>query len=143
MKKLELIQIIREEINKIVKEDFRIGGFLHYTYNEKTPDLEYPLSNPKDVWTFFYYNFIHPSKNAGFYLPPSIKKCKNEIDFFKLKNQKESDVDPKYKTELKDYDSPTFTAGLVGSIERAMKQRKYTDKETTFTKMAMQIHRIL
>jgi hypothetical protein len=140
MKKSELKQIIKEEINKIVKEDFRIGGFLHYTYNEKTPDLEYPLSNPKDIWTFFKYNFIDPGEmNIG----SSLRNCKNEIDFFKLKDQKWSDVDPKYKTQLKNYDGPTFTAGLVRNIERAMKQRKYTDKETAFNKMAMQIYRAL
>jgi hypothetical protein len=140
MKKSELQQIIREEINKLVKEDFRIGGFIHLTYNENTPDLQYPLSNPKDIWTFFKYNFIDPGKmNVG----SSLRNCKNEIDFFKLKDQKESDIDPKYKTFMKKYDEPTFTSDLVRNIERSMKQRKYTDKETAFSKMAMQIYKAL
>ena len=141
MKELELQETIKEETKEIFTKGFAmIGGLIHYTYNKNTPDLEYPLSNPKDVWTFFYYNFIHVSKNAGFNLSSSIKKCKNEIDFFKLKNQKESDVNPKYKTELKNYDSLTFTAALVRNIERGMKQKRYT-KADVFFKMAMQIYR--
>jgi hypothetical protein len=132
MKKSELKQIIKEEIEKVLSESSlsQFGKVLYGSFNDKTPKLSYPLKDITDLYTFYKYNFQSNLKWPG----SNLSKVRNASEFSNIAKETYGDMGDDYKT-YRSTDS-TRAAKFINKTIENMNMGKFTDPETTFNQIA-------